>query len=146
LNEHAEVKIGDFGLAMVSSQSLGGSGTQSTIVRGSPPYLAPERWTGREGEDWRPSDQYAAGVVLFELLSLGTAALPFGKDIASHYHAHTSGEVRALAIPELPMRRGFPSVDRVIKRMLAKHPLARYPDIATCKRELSAALAQDAVA
>lgn len=143
--QHAQVKIGDFGLAMASAQTFTGTGgRRSALVRGSPPYLAPERWTGEEGEDWRPSDQYAAGIMLFELLSLGGAALPFGKDLASFYHAHASGEVRALAIPELPMR-GFPSVDRVVRRMLAKHPGARYPDIAACKRELSAALAQDAV-
>jgi serine/threonine-protein kinase len=144
LMRQSQVKIGDFGLAMVSSTSAS-SGSRSAMVRGSPPYLAPERWTGREGEDWRPSDQYAAGVMLFELLSLGGAALPFGSDIPSYWQAHASGEVRPLVIPELRMR-GFPAVDKVIKRMLAKHPAARYPDIASCKRELAAALAQDAVA
>ncbi len=58
--------------------------------------------------------------------------------------AHQSAPVYALVIPELRMR-SFPSVDRVIGRMLAKQPKDRYPDIAQCKRELTAALAQDDV-
>lgn len=138
----SQVKLGDFGLAQPSSSGGGGSG--SGLVMGSPPYLAPERWTGRQDEDWRPSDQYAAGVTLFELLSLGAAALPFGNDMRSCFMAHQSGAVYALVIPELRMR-SFPSVDRVIGRMLAKRPGERYPDIAQCKRELTAALAQDDV-
>ena len=83
-------------------------------------------------------------MVLFELLSLGNAALPFGRDIHSYYHAHMSGQVYALAIPEHRMRM-VPSVDYVLRRMLAKRPEDRYPDMAECKRELTAALAQDAV-
>lgn len=144
LVKNAQVKIGDFGLAMVSTQNSQSSSGPARMVMGSPPYLAPERWTGSQGEDWRPSDQYAAGVVLFELLSLGSAALPFGRDIASYYQAHMSSQPYALAIPEHRMR-SFPSVDYVIRTMLAKRPEGRYPDMAQCKRELTAALAQDAV-
>jgi serine/threonine protein kinase len=141
----AQVKIGDFGLAIVSALGQRGSGSNpGGMVMGSPPYLAPERWTGSQGEDWRPSDQYAAGVVLFELLSLGSAALPFGRDIASYYQAHITARPYALVIPEHRMR-SFPSVDYVIQTMLAKRPEDRYPDMAQCKRELTAALAQDAV-
>ena len=44
---------------------------------GSPPCLAPERWTGQQEADWRPSDQYAAGVTVYELLSAGGALLTF---------------------------------------------------------------------
>ncbi|MCK6586857.1 MAG: serine/threonine protein kinase [Polyangiaceae bacterium] len=38
-----QVKIGDFGLARASTPAGSGMG----MVMGSPPYLAPERWTGR---------------------------------------------------------------------------------------------------
>jgi hypothetical protein len=37
-------------------------------------------------------------------------------------------------------------VNWVLGRMLAKRPEARYPNLAECKRELTAALAQDDVA
>ena len=91
-----------------------------------------------------PSDQYAAGVTSYELLSKGGAALPFGSDIRSCFQAHQSARVSALAIPEV-RRRSFPSTDAVIRRMLEKRPEDRYSDIAACKRELTAALVQDDV-
>src|SRR5262249_45423106 len=93
-------------------------------------------------DDWRPSDQYAAGVTLYELLSAGGAPLPFGQDITSCYHAHQSAQVYALVIPELPRRRLF-SVDLVIARMLAEQPEARYPNMAEWKRERTGALTQE---
>jgi serine/threonine-protein kinase len=137
-----QVKIGDFGLARVSQATAGSAGGAMGYFMGSPPYLAPERWTGYQDADWRPSDQYAAGVTLYELLSAGGAPLPFGQDIMSCYHAHQSAQAYGLVIPELRARRLF-SVDMVIGRMLAKSPEQRYPDIAECKRELTAALTQE---
>lgn len=71
--------------------------------------------------------------------------LDYGKTQESYFQAHWSGAVYPLSIPELGGRR-FWAVDSVLGRMLAKTPEARYPDLAECKRELSAALAQDAVA
>lgn len=140
----SQVKIGDFGLARISSKASQAGPGGMGMVMGSPPYLAPERWTGRQDDDWRPSDQYAAGVTIYELLSKGGAALPFGADLRSCFQAHQSGKVNALAIPEI-RRRSFPSIDAVIRRMLEKQPEGRYSDIAECKRELSAALVQDDV-
>lgn len=140
----AQVKIGDFGLAKVSAAAAAGGPGGMGMVMGSPPYLAPERWTGRQDDDWRPSDQYAAGVTLYELLSKGSAVLPFGSDLRTCFQAHHSARPNALVIPEL-RRRTFPSIDAVIRRMLAKRPEERYSDIAECKRELTAALAQDDV-
>lgn len=132
------VKIGDFGIATVTRSapnSVGGN------VYGSPAYLAPERWEHEADDDWRPADQYAAGVTMYEILSLGQPPLDFSQD---YHRAHTHGPVRPLQIPEL---RGWrlPSVDSVLKRMLAKQPSWRHPDVASCKRELEAALLQDGV-
>lgn len=133
-----QVKIGDFGLATLSKVVTTPSGPGG-VVTGSPPYLAPERWTGDQDADWRPSDQYAAGISLFELLTAGGAALDFRE---GYLQAHQKGAVQKLIIPEL-RGRPLPSVDRVVARMLAKRPTRRYSDIAECKRELTAALAQD---
>jgi len=144
LVKRTQVKIGDFGLARVSSKVMAGGPGGMGVVMGSPPYLAPERWTGRQDDDWRPSDQYAAGVTIYELLSKGRAALPIGTDLKTCFQAHQSARAYALAIPEL-RRRTFPSVDAVIGRMLAKRPEERYPDIAECKREFASALVQDDV-
>jgi eukaryotic-like serine/threonine-protein kinase len=140
----AQVKIGDFGLARAHQTAAAGAALRCGVFMGSPPYLAPERWTGQEDADWRPSDQYAAGVTIYELLSAGRAPLAFGPTPANCFHAHRSGRVFPLQVPELRTRE-LPSVDWVLRRMLAKRPEGRYPDLAECKREFAAALAQDDV-
>lgn len=132
------VKIGDFGIATVTRRApnaVGGS------VYGSPAYLAPERWEHDADDDWRPADQYAAGITMYEILSVGQPPLDFSQD---YQRAHTHGPVRPLEIPEL---RGWrlSGVRSVLKRMLAKQPSWRHRDIASCKRELEAALLQDGV-
>lgn len=139
-----QVKIGDFGLARPGQAAAAGAALRFGQFMGSPPYLAPERWTGQTDADWRPSDQYAAGVTAFELLSAGGAPLDFGTTVQSCAQAHWYGTVFPLQIPELRGRR-LPSVDWVLGRMLAKRPEDRYPDLAECKRELTAALAQENV-
>ncbi|MFT3767823.1 MAG: serine/threonine-protein kinase [Minicystis sp.] len=57
-----QAKLGDFGLAR-ASQAAGGANGRGLLM-GSPPYLAPERWSGEPIGDERPSDQYAAGVMI----------------------------------------------------------------------------------
>lgn len=140
-----QVKIGDFGLARPHQAAAAGAAARLGTFMGSPPYLAPERWTGQQDADWRPSDQYAAGVTIFEVLSSGGAPLDFGRSVESCFQAHFSGRVYPLQIPELGGRE-LPSVDWVLRRMLAKRPEQRYPNLAECKREFAAALAQDDVA
>ena len=140
-----KIKIGDFGLAKTQQAAQAGAAARYGSFMGSRPYLAPERWTGQQDADWRPSDQYAAGVTAFELLSAGGAPLDFGTTTESCYRAHMMGEMFALAIPEL-MGRRVVEVERVLGRMMAKRPEGRYPDIAVCKRELTAAMAHEGVA
>lgn len=140
-----QIKIGDFGLAKTQQAAQAGAAVRYGSFMGSRPYLAPERWSGQQDADWRPSDQYAAGVTAFELLSAGGAPLDFGTTTDSCYRAHMVGEVFPLVIPEL-MGRPVPGVDRVLGWMLAKRPELRYPDIAVCKRELTAAMAHEGVA
>jgi serine/threonine-protein kinase len=84
-------------------------------------------------------------VTAFELLSAGGAPLDFGATTESCYRAHALGEVFELSLPEL-MGRRVAEVDRALARMLAKRPEGRYPDIAVCKRELTAAMAHEGVA
>lgn len=131
-----QVKIGDFGIATVTRVAPNASG--GTIF-GSPAYLAPERWQGDQDADWRPADQYAAGITLFEILSGGTMPLDFS---SGEHRGHERSAIRPLLIPE---RRGrkVPEVDKVIAQMLSKRPERRFPDLAACKRELGAALAME---
>jgi serine/threonine-protein kinase len=140
-----QVKIGDFGLAKGQHAAADESDVvQLGDVIGSPPYLAPERWVGVQDADWRPSDQYAAGVTMFELLSAGWMPLDFGETQETYFRAHLGGKVHALRVPELGAR-GLPDVDAVLGRMMAKRVEMRFADVAECKRELGAALALDGV-
>jgi serine/threonine-protein kinase len=131
-----QVKIGDFGIATVTRvapNSVGG------MIYGSPVYLAPERWRGDQDADWRPADQYAAGITLFEILSGGTLPLDFS---GGELRGHERSAVRPLLIPELRGKR-VGEVDKVIAQMLSKPPSWRFQDLAECKRELLAALAME---
>jgi len=67
-----EVQVIDFGLADEIKSSLTRV-TQSTLhISGTRPYMAPEQWRGRR--QTAATDQYALGVVVYELL---TGELPF---------------------------------------------------------------------
>lgn len=132
------VKIGDFGIATIAKVA---PNAVSGTVYGSPVYLAPERWQSEADDDWRPADQYAAGITLFELLSGGQLPLDFA---GGYLRGHERSAVRPLPIPEL-RGRSVPAVDDVIRQMLAKRPQWRHPDLASCKRELEAALLGDGI-
>jgi len=88
------------------------------------------------------TDQYAAGVTLYEILSGGVLPLDF---TGGYRRGHLRSGVRPLQIPELGGRR-LHTVDQVVARMLGKRPEARFASIADCKRELTAALANEVAA
>jgi eukaryotic-like serine/threonine-protein kinase len=141
-----QIKIGDFGLARPPHAAMEDDSDVVLLgdVMGSPPYLAPERWVGVQDADWRPSDQYAAGMTMFELLSAGRMPLDFGETQESYFRAHLGGRLYPLRVPELGARE-MPAVDAVLARMMAKRPEMRFPELAECKRELGAAMALDGV-
>lgn len=131
-----QIKIGDFGIATVARVAPNAAFGH---LSGSPPYLAPERWRETEDTDWRPSDQYAAGATLYEILSGGALPLDF---TGGYRRGHQRSGIRPLQIPELGPRRLF-TIDQVIARMLAKRSELRFASIGDCKGELIAALAYD---
>ncbi|WP_157994269.1 protein kinase domain-containing protein [Peristeroidobacter agariperforans] len=71
LADDGTVKLMDFGIARASSDS---QMTQTGVTLGTAYYMSPEQRVGSKKVDWR-TDQYALGVVLYELLA-GT--LPTG--------------------------------------------------------------------
>jgi serine/threonine protein kinase/tetratricopeptide (TPR) repeat protein len=112
------VKLLDFGLARPEPEpdrTIGPTGglTLPGVVMGTPRYMAPEQVTG-EAIDAR-SDLFAAGAILFEMLS-GRPAFG-GRTVVEVLHATLSENPPALT--------GSPAVaamDRVIRRALAKRP------------------------
>ncbi len=106
------VKIADFGIAKV----VGGSDASVTAdgaVLGTPAYLAPEQARGEAIGP--PVDVYAAGVVLFELLSDG---LPFPADVnttaAIYRRAHEPARPLSTVAPSVPAE-----IAAVVDRALA---------------------------
>ena len=110
------VKLLDFGLARPGLEQTFGSAsglTRTGIVMGTPRYMAPEQVTG-EAVDGR-SDLFAAGAILFEMLS-GRPAFG-GRSVIEILHATVNEQPPALT--------GSPAIaasDRVIRRALAKRP------------------------
>jgi tRNA A-37 threonylcarbamoyl transferase component Bud32 len=109
-----DVRIGDFGLAL----NVGAETTQITGV-GSPAYMSPEQ-IREELVDHR-TDVYSLGVVMYQMLS---GRLPFqGSNKFSMIYQITQHEPP----PPSSHRREVPeSLDRIVRRAMAKEAQARY--------------------
>jgi eukaryotic-like serine/threonine-protein kinase len=112
-------KIGDFGLAKLVDQEamLTASGT----VLGTPSYMSPEQAEGHTKNVGPPSDVYALGAILYELL---TGRPPFKGESA----IETLKQVREVEV--VAPSRLQPSIPRDLETIcltcLAKEPTRRY--------------------
>ena len=121
LTQTGQLKVADFGIAKV----LGADDALATSrgeVLGTPAYMAPEQAQGR---DLGPgADVYAAGVMLYELLS---GRLPYSEEggpLAIVYrHVHEDPVPLAQSAPSIPA-----PLAAVVMRALARDPRERYPD------------------
>ena len=115
------VKVADFGL--VTAAASAGASTAGMII-GTAAYLSPEQVTGR-GIDAR-SDVYAAGVLLYELL---TGVPPYHGDHAlSVAYQHVNEDVPRPSdlVGSVP-----PDVDALVAAATRRDPDARPPDAQT---------------
>jgi serine/threonine protein kinase len=122
------VKVMDFGIARAVSDGQAAV-TQTAAVIGTAQYLSPEQARG-EAVDAR-SDVYAAGCVLFELL---TAEPPFTGDspVAVAYQ-HVREDPRP---PSALNNRVPPSLDAIVLKAMAKGPANRYQSSAEMRGDL----------
>jgi tetratricopeptide (TPR) repeat protein len=105
------VKIMDFGLAKMLEEVR----RASTVIGGTPFYMAPEQATG-EPVDHR-ADLYSFGVTLFELL---TGRVPFADGDVTYRHRHEA--------PPDPrtLKEGLPDpICELVLELMAKEPEAR---------------------
>ncbi len=123
--------LADFGLARMADATSGLTATGT--VMGTPLYMAPEQAQG-EKVDAR-ADQYAVGIIAFELL---TGRVPFKADsplAILHQHVTRPPEPISLVLPQIPR-----SVDSVMSRCLAKAPHERFASCSEFVKALSVAL------
>ncbi len=118
------VKVLDFGLAK-SNVSVGPTDATLTkvlttegTVMGTPQYMAPEQFEGKEAD--ARADIWAFGAVLYEMVT-GQKAFK-GKSYASLLGAILSAEPAPMAVE--PVTPGW--LERLVRRCLAKDPEERY--------------------
>jgi serine/threonine protein kinase len=115
ITEDGNVKLGDFGIARLSTQ-VSGSGR----LMGTPAYLSPEQIHG-ESQNTR-SDLFSLGIVLYQMV---TGVPPFEGSSVSAVCAQI---LSADPIPPSQRNPALPTgIDHVIMRCLAKTPADRYP-------------------
>jgi eukaryotic-like serine/threonine-protein kinase len=126
ISRTGEVKVADFGLVTASAQA--GASTAGMIM-GTVAYLSPEQVaTGRA--DAR-SDVYAAGIMLYELL---TGAPPYGGDTAisvAYQHVNSDVPPPSQIAGEVP-----PELDELVLRSTRRDPAVRPADAAAMLAEV----------
>jgi tetratricopeptide (TPR) repeat protein len=112
-------KITDFGLAKRLAEGQGR--TSTGVILGTPSYMAPEQATGRVRDTGPPTDVYALGAILYEML---TGLPPFwGESVTATLRRVESDD------PTAPSRlcRGLPvDLETICLKCLAKEPSKRY--------------------
>ncbi|MEU5258613.1 Stk1 family PASTA domain-containing Ser/Thr kinase [Amycolatopsis sp. NPDC021455] len=128
ITKNGAVKVMDFGIARAMHDGQA-SMTQTAAVIGTAQYLSPEQARG-ESVDAR-SDVYAAGCVLYELI---TGEPPFTGDspvAVAYQHVREDPNPPSSVNPAVA-----PELDAVVLKALAKGPANRYQSAAEMRSDL----------
>ncbi|MFF8769923.1 protein kinase [Kitasatospora sp. NPDC015120] len=120
ITTNGAVKVMDFGIARALTGTAS-TMTQTGMVMGTPQYLSPEQALGKQVD--HRSDLYAAGCMLYELLTLRP---PFTGDTplsVVYQHVQDQPVPPSQANPRVP-----PGLDPLVLRSLAKNPDDRFQD------------------
>lgn len=131
LTTDGRVKVTDFGIARaVGSDTL----VHTRTIIGSAHYFSPEQARGAITNE--KTDQYALGVVLYEMV---TGKLPFEGDSPISVAVR---HVQEQPLAPRKLRRDLPvRLDALIMRLLEKDPARRFPSTPALFEELQALLA-----
>lgn len=123
LDPAGQVVVSDFGIARRYGAA---TATASGILLGTASYMSPEQCLGRRAE--AASDQYAFGVMAFELLA---GRRPFIGRTSELLGAHINHPPPRLTEfrPDLS-----PEIESFVMRMLEKDPAARHPNLRDAER------------
>ncbi|WAL65563.1 Stk1 family PASTA domain-containing Ser/Thr kinase [Amycolatopsis cynarae] len=128
ITDHGAVKVMDFGIARAMHDGQAAM-TQTAAVIGTAQYLSPEQARG-EGVDAR-SDVYAAGCVLYELI---TGEPPFTGDspvAVAYQHVREDPKAPSSVNPAVS-----PELDAIVLKALAKGPANRYQSAAEMRSDM----------
>jgi WD40 repeat protein/tRNA A-37 threonylcarbamoyl transferase component Bud32 len=128
LDGQGRAYLTDFGLASLQETRV--LRTRLGAVLGTPAYVAPEQAEGWTGQALPASDQYALGVVLYELLCGQT---PFGgpPEVVLYNAANTEIPPPRGVRPDVPAE-----LERICLKALAKRPEQRFPSCLQMAEEL----------
>jgi serine/threonine-protein kinase len=136
LSDDGRIKVADFGLARAVSGNTSHT-TASGILMGTVAYLSPEQ-VERGVADPR-SDVYAAGILLYEML---TGLKPYDGETAiqvAYRHVHDDVPAPSDLVPSLPAE-----LDSLVARATSRDPDGRPPDarrmlteVTSVRRQLS---------
>lgn len=131
------VKVGDFGLAKIISQSLAGdasgSGPASRGILGTPEYMAPEQMHAGAQLDAR-ADVYALGAIAYHMLA---GRPPFTGEIMQIFAQKLTQETPLLST----IRSDIPTgVEKAVMHALEKEPDSRSTSVADWFTEFDSAV------
>jgi eukaryotic-like serine/threonine-protein kinase len=126
IDERGNAKVLDFGLArFFTDDTLATRETMAGAVLGTIPYMAPEQLSGKDAD--ARTDLFALGVVIHTMFS---GRHPFLRET-------TAATVRAILEEKPSPLTESPSMDRVLKKLMAKDPARRPSSAAEAARELA---------
>ena len=120
IDKQGRLHLMDFGLA--ARQEEEARLTRDGTVMGTPSYMAPEQARGNSADVTPAADQYAVGVVLYELL---TGKAPFKGPVATVLHnvIHTEPDAPHKRRTDVPK-----DLETICLKALSKRPEDRYDD------------------
>ena len=119
IDAKGEPVVMDFGLAYQARENAARL-THSGVILGSPAYMSPQQLEGDSNKVTPAADQYALGVILYELL---IGEMPFRGSVTAVIKQIISNSAPS---PRLRRPEIDPRVDELCLRMLSKHPEDRF--------------------